>query len=131
MANPTKRAETTSAPTSNGKGVPQRAATATATGASGIPARGTEGGNYEAWRPEVDDLRSNLGNAARYDDVEKVQSLAQGLRRTFGVTAVTRNVDKTTKRGTLWVEYPSILHDDGSRTEDTATVQETLAKYAK
>lgn len=107
--------------------LPKRAATSSV----GIPARGSADNAYTMWAPVVNELREALGEAFSYEDVENVQTVAQGIRRTFGITAVTRGFDKATKRGTLWLEYPSVLADDGSRSEDTAAVAETLAKYAK
>lgn len=77
-------------------------------GTGAIPSKTTrESNGYAEWADEVKALRADLGNAYQYADTENVQTIAQGLRRVYGVIAVTRGFDKETKKGTLWLEYPS------------------------
>jgi hypothetical protein len=98
----------------------------------GIPKRvGRPRNSYAAWTDTVNELRENLGNGFEYAGVDNVQTLAQGLRREFGILASSRGVAKGEKIGTLYIEYPSVLHDDGTRTPDEDKVAELLAKYAK
>jgi len=108
--------------------LPQR----TAVNEGGIPKRvGRPRNSYAAWTPVIGELREALGESWEYGGVDKVQTLTQGLRREFGILASARGVDKETGVGTLYIEYPSVLHDDGSRTPDEDAVAENKAKYAK
>jgi hypothetical protein len=83
--------------------------------------------NYEAWTPEIDALYENLGDAFTYEGMAKCQSVANGLRREFGVRAVTSNIDKATGVGTLHIQVP--LTENGD--VDDAAIKATKEKYAK
>jgi hypothetical protein len=108
--------------------LPQR----TGVNEGGIPKRvGRPRNSYAHWAPVVAELREALGESWEYGDVANVQTLTQGLRREFGLLASSRGVDKETKVGTLYIEYPSVLHDDGSRTPDEDAVTANKEKYAK
>ena len=96
----------------------------------GIPARvGRPRNNYAAWEPEVSALydQDDLSDAFTYHDVPKCQSVANGLRREFGVRAVTSEINKETGVGILHIALP--LTEDG-KVDDTemAAIRE---KYAK
>lgn len=98
----------------------------------GIPARvGRPRNNYDAWKPEVDALYDDLGNAFTYYDVPKCQSVANGLRRTYGVDAASSQVDKATGIGTLHITLPVIVNDDDTLSVDEAAMEATKTKYAK
>jgi len=98
----------------------------------GIPARvGRPRNNYAGWKPEIDALYDNLGDAFTYADVPKCQSVANGLRREYGVKAVTQEIDKATGVGTLHLQVPVLTADDGTHTVDDAKMDEIREKYSK
>ena len=101
---------------------------------AGVPSKvGRPRNTYAEWAPEIESLRTeNLGKAFSYPDVENVGTIASGLRRTYGVNAAARDMDKESKSGTLWIEYPSVLDEEtGERTPDEGKVAEIKAKYQK
>lgn len=131
-AKPETPGEATPTPAANGAKAftPKRSTTATS-----IPARTTKASEgYAEWTAEVDDLRANLGSAYSYENVPNAQTVAQGIRRVFGIEAVTRGYDKATKMATLWLEYPS-KHETDDETSplvvDEARVAEIKATYHK
>jgi len=131
-AAPESKNEETAAPESNG--LPARSGvTVAAEGSKSAtpPRQGRPRADYSAWQSTIDELQANLGTAFNYEGVKNCDTLANGLRRQFGVKASAQRMDKETRVGTLWVEYPSIVQDDGSRIEDSDAVTNTLAKYAK
>lgn len=126
---PRKETSTETSAETNGPQLPQR----TGTVAGGIPARvGRPRNSYAHWAPEIEALRTEfLGQTFEYANTEKCQTVAQGLRREFGVNAAGRNVDKETGVGTLYVGYPFVKNDDDTVTVDEDKVKEIMAKYAK
>ncbi len=99
----------------------------------GMPKRnaGRKRSDYTAWQSEVDNARENLGLAFPYHNCPNVGSIAQGLKREFGVDARTQNVDKDTGTGTLWLAWPATDNGDGTFTEDPERVQAILDKFVK
>jgi hypothetical protein len=127
MPRATRTTEENATPT-NGVGVPARG-----DGVVGMPRRnaGRKRSDYSAWEPEVQNARDNLGLAFPYYNCSKAASVAQGLKREFGVDARTQDIDKETGVGTLWLAYPAVAHDDDTYTEDTERVEAIKAKFAK
>lgn len=109
-------------------GLPQRN-----THSEGMPARARrKSDRYLVWQPEIDALRESLGQAFSYENVEKASTVAQGIRRTFGVVARVTDLvegDKT-RTGTIWLQYPYVDNGDGTISPDDAEVAEIKAKYA-
>jgi hypothetical protein len=109
-------------------GLPQR----TAAHEGGIPRRGGGRTNqFSMWAETVAELRDNLGTSFEYADLPKCQTVAQGLRREYGILAAGRGVDKESGVGTLYIEYPSLDDGTGNLVEDTETVAEIKEKYSK
>lgn len=99
----------------------------------GIPARvGRPRNNFAAWEPVVTQLYDNLGNAFTFNDLPKCQTVANGLRREYGVHAVTSRIDKASGVGILHIEIPVLRDEDGNITGvDEEAMTATKVKYAK
>lgn len=101
--------------------------------ADGIPARtGRQRSTYDHWNDDVTELYQALGKAFRYPNTPNAQTEAAGVRRTYGIQVAVRDWDKTTKFGTLWLEIPTYLGDDGETLEvDHDKINANVAKYSK
>lgn len=100
----------------------------------GIPKRtgGRKTNAYAGWDPEVAFLFENLGTATEYENVPKAQSVVAGLRRLHGLDAKSRQVNKETGVGTVWLTVPVIRDEDGNVTsQDDEEIAAIKEKYAK
>lgn len=103
---------------------------------TGIPPRVRRTSNYELWNDTIETLRTtDLGQTYGYDNVTNVGGIAQGLRKHFGVKAAIRDVISARMvghngvtvddvgKGSLYVEYPAYLGEDGKTYPDEDAVQ--------